>query len=191
MRQQRHFSFCILHSAFCIVSAVAATTAMAAPPKPSPAFAAAKAAIGVRVAELDKAKKPFMECVAILEDLRATEPYATNAALKAEINERILSWCLLPGWTSLRRYDRESCTAKAAELCREVLASNDCSPEGKTRYAQTLAAILAGEKDFDGAERIAREQIARAEDATPPNARTRSNAWLLLADVLRWQDRAR
>ncbi len=190
MQQHRHFSFRILQSAFCIVSAVAATAAMAAPPKPSPAFAAAKAAIAVRVAELDKAKKPFMECVAILEELRATEPYATNAALKAEINGRILSWCLLPGWTSLRRYNREACTAKAAELCREVLASNDYSAEGKARYAQTLAAILAGEKDFDGAERITREQIARAEDATPQNARTRSDAWLLLADVFRWQDKA-
>ena len=106
------FSFCILHSAFCIVSAVAAPVAGAETGAPA-TFAEAKKAINDAANALDKAKKPFTQCVAQFEKMRETEPYATNAALKAEINGKILSWCLLPGWTMLKRYDRGACTEKA------------------------------------------------------------------------------
>ena len=181
----RHSGF----PALALVCAIAAST-LAAPPKPSPEFAAAKAAIADRAAALDKAKTPFVDCVAAFEKLRAEEPYATNAALRAEINGRILSWCLLPGWTSLKRYDREACTAKAVEVCRAVLASDDLDAIGKERYAQTLASLLAGENDYAAAERVAREQIARAEALETPNTIAEARAWLILADVFRWQDRA-
>ncbi len=172
-----------------------AISAVAAPPRsarsrPSPAFAAATAAVAARCAELDKAKTPFMQCVAKMEELRATEPYATNAALRAEVTGRMLSYTLLPGWTSLRRYDREACTAKAFEICRETLAFDDFTAQDKERYAQTLAALLAGEKDFEGAEKVAREQIARVAALENPDAAAAARAWLILADVFRWQDRA-
>ena len=183
------FSFCILHSAFCIVSAVAAPAATAETGAPA-TFAAAKKAINDAANALDKAKKPFTQCVAQFEKMRETEPYATNAALKAEINGKILSWCLLPGWTMLKRYDRGTCTEKATELCRAVLASDDYAPLDKERYAQTLAGLLAGERDFAGAEQVARDHLARVLALQPANRNAECRAWLLLADVFRWQDRA-
>lgn len=49
----------------------ALTLAIAAPPQQSPAFAAAKAAIVVCVAELDKAKTPFMEGLVRMKGLKS------------------------------------------------------------------------------------------------------------------------
>ncbi len=169
--------------------AAQAATPEAKAPAPVLTFAEAKKAISTRVTELDKAKKPFFECIAAFEELRETPPYATNLVLRAEVNRCILNWCLLPGWTSLKRYDRDACSAKGVELCRAVLASADYSPQDKERYASTLAALIAGEKDFAEAEKVAREQIARVEALEKPNPVALSHAWLILADVYRWQDR--
>ena len=142
---------------FCAFTALAANAQNSVPST----FAEAKKAINDAANALDKAKKPFTQCVAQFEKMRETEPYATNAALKAEINGKILSWCLLPGWTMLKRYDRGACTEKATELCRAVLASDDYAPLDKERYAQTLAGLLAGERDFAGAEQVARDHLRR------------------------------
>ena len=189
MQQHHHLSFCILHSAFCIVSAVAATAAMADTDAPA-TFAEAKKAIAAKADEFQKARMPFMKRIAAFEELRATEPYSTNYAHKADIDARILSWCQLPGWTSLKFYDRDACTEKGMALCRAILASDEWTPDTKNRYAEALAGFLAGELDYAGAEKVAREQIARVEAQERPNRALAARAWLILADVYRWQDRA-
>ena len=180
------FTFCILHSAFCISLAVAATAAADAVPA---TFAEARKAIADKADAMQKGRMPFMERIAAFEELRAAAPYATNDALVADIDARILSCCQLPGWTSLKFYDRDACTEKGITHCRAVLASDRWSPDTKIRYAEALAAFLAGEEDYVGAEQVARDQIARVEAQERPNIAWAAKAWLILADVFRWQDR--
>ena len=190
MQQHRHFSFCILHSAFCLVSAFAATAAAAETSAPA-TFADAKKAIATKADEFQKTRMPFMQRIAAFEELRATEPYSTNSAHKADIDARILSCCQLPsGWQSLKFYDRDACTEKGISHCRAILASDEWSPDTKNRYAEALAGFLAGENDYAGAEQVARDQIARVEAQERPNQLLAMKAWLLLADVFRWQDRS-
>ena len=172
-----------------MVCAFAATAAMAQDSAPT-TFADAKKAISAKADEFQKARMPFMQRIAEFEALRAAAPYATNDALVADIDARILSWCQLPGWTSLKFYDRDACTEKGIAHCRAILADGKWSPDTKNRYAEALAGFLAGEEDYAGAERIAREQIARVEAQERPNPALAAKAWLILADVFRWQDKA-
>jgi hypothetical protein len=171
-----------------LVSAFAAVAAMAETNAPA-TFAEAKKAIADRASALGN--KLLVARIADFEALRATTPYSTNAALKADINGRILSWCLEEfHWPSFHKADRPKRNAKAEELCRMVLGSDDYTPQGKERYARVLANILAGKKDFDGAEKVAREHIARVEALEKRDEKALVYAWMTLADVFRWQDRA-
>ena len=188
-------SFCILHSTFCIQSAIAAIAlsaiaAMADTNAPV-TFRQALKAITDKASAIDKAKTPLLQSAIRLEELRATEPYATNAFLKTEINNRILSWCLASAFTFIKRtYDRDACVAKAEELCRDVLASKEFNYKQKERFASSLASIYADAGDFPAAEKAAREWISAIESLEKPDTVALCRAWVMLADVFRLQDRA-
>ncbi len=180
----KHLSLCIVHCALCIL---AATAAIADDTTPA-TFTEAKKAISDRASSLEG--KLLLERIADFEALRATPPYSTNEALRADINGRMLSWCLEEfHWPSFSHGDRPALNAKAEALCREVLASGG-SPQYLERFARTLAGCLASRKEFAAAEEVAREQIARVEALERPDARALARAMMILADVFRWQDRA-
>ena len=181
----KHLSLCIVHCALCIQAATAAI----ADNKTPATFAEAKKAIADRASSLGN--KRLLERIEDFEALRATPPYSTNDTLKADINGRMLSWCLEEyHWPSFKHGDRPALNAKAEALCREVLASGSGSPQSLERFASTLAGCLASKKEFEAAEKVAREQIARVETLEKPDVRALVRAWMILADVFRWQDRA-
>ena len=177
-------------SRLALVSAFAAVAAMADTNAPV-TFREALKAITDKASAIDKARTPLLESAIRFEELRATEPYSTNTFLKAEINNRILSWCLASAFTFIKRtYDRDACVTKAEELCRDVLASKEFNYKQKERFASSLTSIHAHRGDFDAAEKVARDWIAAVESLQKPDSAALCRAWGILADVFRLQDRA-
>ena len=185
--------FCILHSAFCISVAAAATAATdyAMPPFPDAptSLRAAEQSLRGYVGAIDKTKAPYAVAIPWLEELKATAPYSTNAQYRILVDRQILSWCRLTYWANLTRYNADYCNAKIAELCKAVLADPALSPAQKETFSSALVHERASDDDFAAAEQIALGQIARAEALDPPDPAAAAGAWLLLSDVFALQER--
>ncbi len=184
---------------FCIPSAIAAVAlcAMTAiadykmPPFPqAPAnLKAAEQSFKAFVGAIDKTKAPYAVAIPWLEALKETAPYATNAQYRILVDRQILSWCRLNYWANIGRYDAAYCNAKLAELCKSVIADPALSPAQKETFVSAIIDERASNDDFAGAERAAREQIARAEALDPPDSKAAAGAWLLLSDAFALQER--
>ncbi len=146
-------------------------------------------AVGSFINAIDKTKAPFSVSIPWLEALRDSEPYATNAEYRLVVNNRILDCCRMARWGDINRYDPDYCNAKLVALCKALIADPGYSPRQKEPFAAALANERASAEDFAESEKIARAQIARAEALDPPDPLAACGAWLLLADVFRWQDR--
>ena len=188
-----HSAFGILHSAFCISVAAAATAATdyEMPPFPDAPYNlfTARQAVGKFVNAVNATKAPFTISIPWLEALRDSETYATNAEYRLVVDGKILECCTMSVWGYSGRYDPAYCGAKLVELCNGILSDAAYSPRQKAPYAAALANERASAEDFPAAEKIARAQIARAEALETPDPMAAAGAWLLLADVFRWQDR--
>ena len=189
-----HYALCIVHCALCISFALCAMAARAdytMPPFPeAPAnLKAAEQSFKAYVGAVDKTKAPYAVAIPWLEALKETAPYSTNWQYRILVDRQILSWCRLSYWANIGRYNADYCNAKIAELCKAVLADNALPPVQKETFVNALIHERTSNDDFAGAEKAARDQIARAEALDPPDPSAVAGAWLLLADAYALQER--
>ncbi len=161
----------------------------AAKPAPAPKPLTPKQQFAAAVAEASKS--PWLRWrAAALEKLREQPLVATNAAFKLEINNRILSCCDMPGeWQQLWRYDQKWASERRLSICRETIASEEFTPAQKRRFSLELVTALAGERQYDEAEKALRTQMAYDAGAEKPSRDTVYDDWMRLADLFRWQDK--
>ena len=112
--------------------------------------------------------------------------FASNAANRAYVREKIIDISLFPG--SITLWDPNLKHVHVVPNARAILDDPELPAGGKLNAAAKLARYLAGEGRFDEAEKVARDLLAmpglgeRFKDH-------KGRALFILADVFRWQDR--
>ena len=188
MRLSKSYALTVVTIVLCAMAANADYTMPPFPDAPA-SLKAAEQSFKAYVGAVDKTKAPYAVAIPWLEELKATPPYSTNAQYRLLIDRQILDWCRLTYWANLGRYNADYCNAKIAELCKAALADPALTPAQKETFAAALIRERASDDDFAAAEKIAREQIARAEALDPPDPKAAAGAWLLLSDVFALQER--
>ena len=142
-----------------LVIAAASVAAEAAPKKP--AARDLRKEVNTEIGALQKNKRvTYKEIVLRLEEIRNGADAATNAAFRVWLDEKIVDFCKMPGWTALKRFDKPWATAYIPGVCRREIEAADCPNANKLGFYRSLAQWQAGEKDDAGALKTARAAMA-------------------------------
>lgn len=135
--------------------------------------------------EMWKQGKTCEQIIDALEKMRGETHYATNAYTRAYIDRMIVYLCRRPGWTGLKRWNI-NLEQRIPGTVRRTLDDDEVGFGQKIELAALLAEYLAGEKQFDEAEKVVRTAMQA------PGKRVKyedAKGYFALADVYRWQDR--
>lgn len=129
--------------------------------------------------------KTCEEIIDALERMRSETHSVTSAYSRAYIDRLIVSLCRRPVWTGLKRWDIKL-EQRIPDVVRRDLDDAEVGFTQKVELAGFLAEYLAGEKQFDEAEKLLKGLLANSEKQKKSDV---AALWLALSDVFRWQDR--
>lgn len=175
------FESVIFKSVLAAASIVGVSAASAAnPPVLNP-----RQALDAEIKEQQKVSRKFRDTVEFLERRLNDDDVKTNAKLRVYIDQKILSFCAMPGWTQFGNWDKKWSEEHIPGVCEREITAADCPNSDKLGFLRALARQQAGLKDYDSSLATAKKALA-LEGLKPHDL---FNAHCLVADACKWADR--
>lgn len=157
----------------------------------APAKAAAKKAPTSRERQLEFRKflksfgrKKYNERIALIKEELKKPEYANDPAIRLLAYEAIITYCRTPAWNALSQYDPSAADRELVAAARTIIDDKAIRDPQKLKTFRWMVEYYAGMKDFKKAEEFAREAMALPK----LDKDYRSRAYLILADVYRWNE---
>lgn len=163
----------------CLLSAAAVAGACAARAD-APAQDQRKA-VDAEVGARLKGGATFRDVVEFLEGRLAD----ANASLRVHIDRKIISYCTMPSWIHLGKWDKEWSEGRIPVVCEREIDAADCPPGDKIEFLRALARLQAGRKDYAASLATARKALS-IEGLKPFDL---FKAHCLVAEACKWADR--
>ena len=175
------FESVIFKSVLAAASIVGASAASAA----NPTALNPRQALDAEIKEQQKVSRKFRDTVEFLERRLNDDDVKTNAKLRVYIDQKILSFCAMPGWTQFGNWDKKWSEEHIPGVCEREITAADCPNSDKLGFLRALARQQAGRKDYDSS--LATAKKALAFEGLKPHELFR--AYCLVADACKWADR--
>ena len=131
------FESVIFKSVLAAASIVGASAASAANPRQ---------ALDAEIKEQQKVSRKFRDTVEFLERRLNDDDVKTNAKLRVYIDQKILSFCAMPGWTQFGNWDKKWSEEHIPGVCEREITAADCPNSDKLGFLRALARQQAGLK---------------------------------------------
>lgn len=145
-----------------------------------------------RLAELNKLIRSvqykknisYTQRIQMMKDELKKPDYAADPAVRYAIWQQIITYCRMPGWTTIQCYDPDVAHVELVPAAMKIINDKEIKDTQKVATYACLAEYYAGIKDFKKAEDAARQ----ARNLPKLDKNYRAKAYLILADVSRWNE---
>ena len=134
------FESVIFKSVLAAASIVGASAASAA----NPTALNPRQALDAEIKEQQKVSRKYRDTVEFLERRLNDDDVKTNAKLRVYIDQKILSFCAMPGWTQFGNWDKKWSEEHIPGVCEREITAADCPNSDKLGFLRALARQQAG-----------------------------------------------